>query len=190
MGVGSGRARAEASEHRLSCTAVRALLAAARGSTLSRPHAGCTQGACMLGGLILAYSAHSARISRPLVMACPPCRTRSDRRSHDSQRQCLHRLNRIGTYTCMPYVYNSSQDVEKCALDLVSSSSTHTNTVQAIAVASKGACFFLFEPLQLASQHIVSVVAGAEVLVLPELSRARLQLPCTAGRDRMRVVPT
>ena len=54
---------------------------------------------------------------------------------------------RIGTYTCMPYVYNSSQDVEKCALDLVSSSSTHTNTVQAIAVASKGACFFLFEPL-------------------------------------------
>ena len=54
---------------------------------------------------------------------------------------------RIGTYTCMPYVYNWSQDVEKCALDLVLSSSTHTNTVQAIAVASKGARFFLFEPL-------------------------------------------
>ena len=37
--------------------------------------------------------------------------------------------------------------------------------------------------LQLASQH---VVAGAAVLVLPEA----VQLPCTAGRDRMRVVPT
>ena len=82
VGVGSGTARAEASDHRLSCTAVQALWAAARGPTLSRPHAGCTQGACMLGGLILAYSAHSARISRPLVMACPPCGTRSDRRWH------------------------------------------------------------------------------------------------------------
>ena len=53
---------------------------------------------------------------------------------------------RIGTYTCMPYVYNWSQDVEKCALDLVLSSSTHTNTVQAIAVASKGARFFYLSP--------------------------------------------
>ena len=54
VGVGSGRADAEAAEPRLSCTAVQALLAAARGPTLSRPHAGCTLGACMLGGLILA----------------------------------------------------------------------------------------------------------------------------------------
>ena len=54
VGVGSGRADAEAAEPRLSCTAVQALLAAARGPTLSRPHAGCTEGACMLGGLILA----------------------------------------------------------------------------------------------------------------------------------------
>ena len=35
VGVGSGTARAEAPEHRLSCTAVQALLAAARGPTLS-----------------------------------------------------------------------------------------------------------------------------------------------------------
>ena len=55
---------------------------------------------------------------------------------------------RIGTYTCMPYVYIWSQDVEKCALDLVLSSFTHTNTVQAIAVASKGCLFFLLEPLR------------------------------------------
>ena len=36
VGVGSGRARAEAAEHRLSCIAVQSLLAAARSSTLSR----------------------------------------------------------------------------------------------------------------------------------------------------------
>ena len=44
---------------------------------------------------------------------------------------------RIGTYTCMPYVYNLSQDVEKCTLYLVLSHCTRTNAVQAIAVASK-----------------------------------------------------
>ena len=65
--VGSGRAFAEAPQHRLSCTAVQALMVAARGPTLSRPHVGCTQGACMLGGLIQAYSARSVRISKLLV---------------------------------------------------------------------------------------------------------------------------
>ena len=54
VGVGSDRARAEPSDHRVSCTAAQALLATARGSTLSRPYAGCTQGACMLRGLIRA----------------------------------------------------------------------------------------------------------------------------------------
>ena len=45
------------------------------------------------------------------------------------------------TYTCVPYECNWSQDVVKCTLDLVLSSSTHTNAVQATAVASKGCCF-------------------------------------------------
>ena len=54
VGVGSGTARAEASDHRLSCTAVQALWAVARGPTCSGSHASCTLGACMLGGLILA----------------------------------------------------------------------------------------------------------------------------------------
>ena len=47
---------------------------------------------------------------------------------------------RIGTYTCMPYVYNLSQDVEKCTLlhlYLVLSHCTRTNAAQATAVASK-----------------------------------------------------
>ena len=87
VGVGSVSMLAEAPEHRLSCTAVQALLAAARGPTLSRPRAGCTHGTCMIGGLILAYSAGSARICRLLVTAWPPCRTRADRRWRNLQRR-------------------------------------------------------------------------------------------------------
>ena len=49
--------------------------------------------------------------------------------------------------TRVPYEWNWSQDVEKCALDLVLSSFTHINAVQAIAVASKGCWFFLQDPL-------------------------------------------
>ena len=54
---------------------------------------------------------------------------------------------RIGTYTCMPYVYNSSQDVEKCTQDLVLSYCTRTNAIQDIALASKECPKFLLHPL-------------------------------------------
>ena len=54
VGVGSIRANAEAADYRLLCTAVQALLAAARGPSSSGPHAGCRLGASMLGSLILA----------------------------------------------------------------------------------------------------------------------------------------
>ena len=49
----------------------------------------------------------------------------------------------------MPYEWNWSQDVEKCTLDLVLSSFTHTNAVQAIALglASKGGQKFLYRSL-------------------------------------------
>ena len=47
----------------------------------------------------------------------------------------------------MSYEWNWSQDVEKCPLDLVLSSFTHTNAVQAIALASKECPKFLPEPL-------------------------------------------
>ena len=90
VGVGSGRACAQTPQPRLSRTAVQALLEAACGPTLHRPHAGCTQGAPMLRGLILACSARSARISRLFVMAWPPCGTRADRRWRDLQRRCVH----------------------------------------------------------------------------------------------------
>ena len=50
---------------------------------------------------------------------------------------------------CVPYEWNWSQDVEKCTLDLVLSSFTHTNAVQAIALASKECPKFLPEPLTL-----------------------------------------
>ena len=54
-----------------------------------------------------------------------------DREASDASR-VPQMAYRIGTYTCMPYEYNWSQDVEKCTLDLVLSSSTHTNAIQAI----------------------------------------------------------
>ena len=50
----------------------------------------------------------------------------------------------------MPYEWNWSQDVEKCTLDLVLSSSTRANTIQTIALASKGGQKFLQEALQVA----------------------------------------
>ena len=59
-----------------------------------------------------------------------------DRETADASRG-LKWLRETVTYTCVPYVYNWSQDVEKCTLDLVLSSSTRTNTVQATAMASK-----------------------------------------------------
>ena len=100
VGVGSVSMCAEAPELRLSCTAALALLAAARGPTLSSPHAGCTQGTCMLGGLILAYSKRSLRISRLLVTAWPPCRTRLDGRSRDLQRRCIDDSENRDLHVC------------------------------------------------------------------------------------------
>ena len=48
----------------------------------------------------------------------------------------MNRLERIDMCTVVPYVCNSSQDVENGSLDLVLSSSTHTKAVQAIVIAS------------------------------------------------------
>ena len=49
----------------------------------------------------------------------------------------------------MPYVYNWSQDVEKCTLDLVYvlSSCTRTNAAKAIAMASKERQKSVLDPL-------------------------------------------
>ena len=69
-----------------------------------------------------------------------------DRETADASRG-LKWLRETVTYTCVPYVYNWSQDVEKCTLDLVLSSSTRTNTVQATAVASKPRRKSLQDPL-------------------------------------------
>ena len=68
VSVGSIRAFAEVAEYRLSCTAVQALLVAARGSTSSRPHAGCTQGIHMVGSFGVAYSTRLARINLARMM--------------------------------------------------------------------------------------------------------------------------
>ena len=49
----------------------------------------------------------------------------------------------------MPYEWNWSQDVEKCTLDLVLSSSTRANTIQTTVLASKECQKFPPEPLVL-----------------------------------------
>ena len=70
-----------------------------------------------------------------------------------------HIAYRIGTYTCMPYVYNWSQDVEKCTLDLVLSSCTRTNAAKAIAMASKERQKSLLDPLPLHAQELAQLPA-------------------------------
>ena len=83
VSVGSGRAHAEAQEHRLCCTAVQVLLVAAHGPTCSSSHAGCTQGIRMLGSFGVAYSAPSARIDRVRMRLLQIGGAQSPRRSHD-----------------------------------------------------------------------------------------------------------
>ena len=92
VGVGSIRAFAEAAEYRLSCTAVQAVLVAARGSTLSRPHAGCTQGIHMVGSFAVAYSTHLTHDNLARMMPLRYSEARWPRRWHDLQRQCLYRF--------------------------------------------------------------------------------------------------
>ena len=92
VSVGSFRAFAEAAEYRLSCTAVQALLVAARGSTSSGPHAGFTQGISMVGSFGVAYSALATRIKRVCFMPLRYGEARWTQRWHDLQRRCLDRL--------------------------------------------------------------------------------------------------
>ena len=92
VSVGSSRAFAEALQHRLSCTAVQALLAAARGSTSSRPHLGCTQRIHMVGSFGVAYSALSARIKQVRVLPLRSGEARWPRRWHALQRRCVDGL--------------------------------------------------------------------------------------------------
>ena len=66
-------------------------------------------------------------------------RSAVDREAEDASRE--QSSEKMVTYTCVPYEWNLSQNVEKCTVDLVLSSSTHTNAVQATAVAPKGAGF-------------------------------------------------
>ena len=57
-------------------------------------------------------------------------RSAVDREAEDASRE--QSSEKMVTYTCVPYVWNWSQDVKKCTLDLVLSFSTHTNAIQAI----------------------------------------------------------
>ena len=74
----------------------------------------------------------------------------------------------------MPYEWNSSQDVEKCALDLVSSSSTRTNTIQTIALASKGGQKFLQDPLPMVDGGLGVMVMVMDMVKCSALVRSHL----------------
>ena len=92
VSVSSSSELDEAPQPRLSCSAVQALLVAARGSISSRPHAGCTQRILVIGRFGVAYSASLPRINQ---IRMPPLRSgeeRWPRRWLVLQRRCLDRL--------------------------------------------------------------------------------------------------
>ena len=89
VSVSSSSELDEAPQPRLPCSAVQALLVGGSQPTSSRPHAGCTQGICMVGSAAVAYSAHLAQISRVHVMVLRCGGARESRRSHDLQRRCV-----------------------------------------------------------------------------------------------------
>ena len=93
-----------------------------------------------------------------------------DRETADASRG-LKWLRETVTYTCVPYVYNWSQDVEKCTLDLVLSSSTRTNTVQATAVASKPRRKSLQDPLPKQREMLRNQGGGDPQTPKPERGR-------------------
>jgi hypothetical protein len=69
MGVKSSGERADEPEARLCDTPGCTALVAARSSSCSGSHSGCTQWIITVGSVVVAYSAQSARISRVRMMA-------------------------------------------------------------------------------------------------------------------------
>jgi len=110
----------------------------------------------MVGSFAVAYSAPLAQISRVRVVAPRSGEARDSRSGHD-----LHASHesagKIDMCTVVPYVCNSSQDVENGSLDLVLSSSTRTKAVQAIVIASKERQKSLQDPLLPALSPMFSV---------------------------------
>ena len=67
----------------------RGLLVAACSPACSGSHAGCSHGICMVGSVVVAYSAPSTRSDRVCVMALRPGGARESRTSHDLHRRCI-----------------------------------------------------------------------------------------------------
>ena len=84
MGVSSCGERGDELNAR-SCDAPACMaLVAVRSPSCNGSHSGCTHGICMIGSLVVAYSAHSARISRLRMMAVRSGGARDSRSWHDS----------------------------------------------------------------------------------------------------------
>ena len=80
------------------------------------------------------------------------------------------------------------QDVEKSTLDLVLSSSTHTDAVQTIAEASKGGWIFLLHPLAVHGSHWSADEARKRVVYEPRL-RSSVILSVSSNLAKARTVP-
>lgn len=83
VGVSSCKYRVDKPEARFCDAAVRTALVAARSSSFSGSHSGCTHGMCMIGSLGVAYSAQSARADRVRMMAPRSGGARKSRSWHD-----------------------------------------------------------------------------------------------------------
>ena len=83
VGVSSCRERGDQPRPRFCDAAVCTALVAARSSSSSGSHAGCTHGICMLGSFVAAYSACLARINRLRAMVSRSGGARESRVSHD-----------------------------------------------------------------------------------------------------------
>ena len=83
VGVSSCRERGDKPMPRFCDAAVCTALVAARSSSSSGSHAGCTHGICMLGSSVAAYSACLARINRLRAMVSRSGGARESRVSHD-----------------------------------------------------------------------------------------------------------
>ena len=83
VGVSSCKDRVNKPEARFCDAAVCTALVAARSSSFSGSHSGCTHGICMVGSLAVAYFARLARISPVRMMAVRSGGARESRSWHD-----------------------------------------------------------------------------------------------------------
>ena len=124
--VSSCSEHGDESESRLCDAAVRTALVAARSSSCSGSHSGCTQRISMVGSFAVAYCAPSAQISRAHVMALRYAGARESRSWLDFM-ICTRRMNQLERIDMCTVVPNdkSVSDVLNGLIYLTLRSPTH-----------------------------------------------------------------